>query len=49
MKEYSYSRLRVLLFYVDIRIMVLSCVYFSHSGDTELIQNLQFETKIGRK
>ena len=39
----------VLLLYVDIRIMILSCSYLGHSGVTVLISNLQFKTDSGRK
>ena len=40
---------RVFLLHVDIRIMILSCSYLGHIGDTVLITNLQFETNSGRK
>ena len=39
----------VLIMHVDINIMILSCSYLGHSGDTILVSNLQFETKSGRK
>ena len=38
---------RVLLFNVDIIMMMLSCRYLGHSGDTMLIPNLQFEIIVG--
>ena len=40
---------RVLLLHVNISIVILSCRYLGHSGDTVLISNLQFETKSGNK
>ena len=44
-----YSRVRVLMLHVDIMIVILFCSYLGHSGDTVLIWDLQFETKIERK
>ena len=38
-----------LLLYVDIRFIVLSCIYLGHSGNIVLIPDLQFENKSGRK
>ena len=34
---------------VDIRIMILSCIYLGQNGYTVVISNLQFETKNGKK
>ena len=33
--------------HVDIRIIILSCSYLYHSGETVQVSNLQFENKIG--
>ena len=46
---WGWSRLRVLLFFVDIKINTLSCRYLGHSGATVLISNLQLKTKSGGK
>ena len=39
----------MLLLRVDISIMILSCSYLGHSGDTVLVLNLKLETKSGGK
>ena len=39
----------MLILHVYIRIMILSCSYLGHSGDTVLVSNLQLETKSERK
>ena len=39
----------LLILHVDTRIMILSCSYLGHSGETVLISNMEFETKSGIK
>ena len=47
--DYMWYRLRFLLLNVDVRIVMLSCIYLGNIGDTFLIPDLQFETKSGSK
>ena len=40
---------RVFLLHVNIRIIILSCIYLGHSDATVLISNIQLETNNGSK
>ena len=47
--DWRWSRVRVLLLHVDMRIIILSRSYLRHSGNTLIVTNLQLEANIGKK